>query len=161
MDLKIIEKINSKDFKTIMALEREVFKENAFSNELMDQFFQYSKKERNILFLKLQTKSHKKVLVGFIIVIKDRIDRVNIVNFLIKPRFQNKGYGSFLLKNTLEKIKQMEEIKLIVLNVQVNNTPAINLYEKFKFKKNPKILENYYRSGEGSYVMELVIENYE
>ncbi len=154
----IIEKINSKDFKKVMALEREVFKENAFSNELMDQFFQYSKKERNTLFLKLETSTQKKELIGFIIVIKDRIDRVNIVNFLINLRFQNKGYGSFLLKNTLEKIKLMKEIKSIVLNVQVNNTIAITLYEKFNFKKTPKIIENYYQTGESSLVMKLVIE---
>jgi ribosomal-protein-alanine N-acetyltransferase len=154
----IIEKINSKDFKKVMALEREVFKENAFSNELMDQFFQYSKKERNTLFLKLETSTQKKELIGFIIVIKDRIDRVNIVNFLINLRFQNKGYGSFLLKNTLEKIKLMKEIKSIVLNVQVNNTIAITLYEKFNFKKTPKIIEKYYQTGESSLVMELVIE---
>ncbi len=155
----IIESINSKDFKNVMALEREIFKENAFSYDLMNKFFQYSKEERNTLFLKLEASTKKKILIGFIIIIKDRIDRVNIVNFLINPRFQNKGYGSFLLKNVIEKIKLMREIKNIVLNVQVKNTIAIRLYEKFNFKKHPNILEHYYQSGEDSYVMELIIEN--
>jgi ribosomal protein S18 acetylase RimI-like enzyme len=158
--LKIIENINSKDFKKVMALEREVFKENAFSHDLMDKFFHYSKQERNTLFLKLKTSTKKKELIGFIIIIKDRIDRANIVNFLINPRFQNKGYGSFLLKKSIERIKLMGEIRSIVLNVQVNNTIAIRLYEKFNFKKNPDILEHYYRSGENSYTMELIIENF-
>jgi ribosomal protein S18 acetylase RimI-like enzyme len=156
----IIENINSKDFEKVMALEREIFKENAFSHALMDKFFQYSKKERNTLFLKLETSSKKKELIGFIIIIKDRIDRVNIVNFLINPRFQNKGYGSLLLKTAIDKIKIMGEIRNIVLNVQVNNTIAIRIYEKFNFKRHPNILEHYYQSGENSYVMELIIENH-
>ena len=155
----IIENINSKDFKKVMDLEREIFKGNAFSNDLMDKFFQYSKEERNTLFLKLEKNTTKKEFIGFIIIIKDRIDRVNIVNFLISPMFQNKGYGSFLLKKAIEKIKVMGEIKSIVLNVQVNNTIAIRIYEKFNFKKHPNILEHYYQSGENSYMMELIIEN--
>ncbi len=155
----IIENIKLKDIEKVMALEREVFKENAFSNDLMYKFVQYSKEERNTLFLKLETNTKKKKLIGFIIIIKDRIDRVNIVNFLIKPKFQNKSYGSFLLKKAIEKIKLMGVVKSIVLNVQVKNAIAIRLYEKFDFKKLPNILENYYQSGESSYVMELVIGN--
>lgn len=155
----IIENINSKDFKKVMVLEREIFKENAFSNDLMNKFFQYSKEERNTLSLKLEKSTTKKELIGFIIIIKDRIDRANIVNFLISPRFQNKGYGSFLLKKAIEKIKLMGEIKSIILNVQVNNTIAISIYEKFNFKKYPNILEHYYQSGESSYMMELIIGN--
>jgi ribosomal protein S18 acetylase RimI-like enzyme len=155
----IIENIKSKDIEKVMALEREVFKENAFSNDLMYKFVQYSKEERNTLFLKLETNTKKKILIGFIIIIKDRIDRANIVNFLINPKFQNKSYGSFLLKKAIEKIKLMGVVKSIVLNVQVKNAIAIRLYEKFDFKKLPNILKNYYQSGESSYVMELVIEN--
>jgi ribosomal protein S18 acetylase RimI-like enzyme len=51
----------------------------------------------------------------------------------------------------------MGEIKSIVLNVQVNNTIAIRIYEKFNFTKYPNILEHYYQSGESSYMMELII----
>jgi ribosomal protein S18 acetylase RimI-like enzyme len=54
----------------------------------------------------------------------------------------------------------MGEIRKIVLNVQVNNTIAIRIYEKFNFKRHPNILEHYYQSGENSYVMELIIENH-
>lgn len=153
-----IENVNLSDFEQIMALEREIFKENAFSEELIRKFFQFSKKEVNTLFLKICTSKRKKELIGFVIIIKDRIDRANIVNFLINPNYHNKGYGSFLLQRAIEKIKQMGEIKSIVLNVQVSNTNAIKLYEKLNFKKNPNILDNYYQSGESSYVMELIFE---
>jgi ribosomal-protein-alanine N-acetyltransferase len=153
-----IEKINSKDIKQLMDLEQRIFKENAFSHKLMERFYRYSKKGNNTLFLKLELSRRKNEVIGFIIAVRDRIDRANIVNFLINPKYQNKGYGTYLLKNTLDKIGQMEEIKSVVLNVQVTNNIAINLYEKFNFKKNPFILENYYQSGESAYIMELVFE---
>ncbi len=50
-------------------------------------------------------------------------------------------------------------IKKIILNVQISNSSAIRLYEKFKFKKNPKILENYYQSGESAFLMELKLDS--
>ncbi|MFW9823409.1 MAG: GNAT family N-acetyltransferase [Candidatus Thorarchaeota archaeon] len=153
-----IEKVNSKDIKQVMDLEQRIFKENAFSHELMERFYIYSKKGNNTLFLKLEISKRKNELIGFIIVVRDRFDRVNIVNFLINPNYQNEGYGTYLLKYTLDKIRQMEDIKSVVLNVQVNNNIAINLYEKFNFKKNPFILKNYYQSGESAYIMELVFE---
>jgi ribosomal protein S18 acetylase RimI-like enzyme len=101
----------------------------------------------------------KKKLIGFIIVVKESRNNVNIINFLIKPKFQNKGYGSYLLQQTIKKIEKITEIKKIVLNVQTTNYPAIKLYEKFNFKKNPTIIENYYQSGESAYLMELEINS--
>ena len=149
-----IKNINSRDLKQIMILEKEVFKENAFSKQLMEEFIHH-----NTLFLKLVNDKNKNELMGFIIVIRDRLDRVNIINFLINPRFQNKGYGALLLKNSLQKITQLKEIKKVVLNVQVSNSQAIKLYEKFNFRKNPEKIENYYQSGESAYLMEFDIDS--
>ncbi|MFW9941626.1 MAG: GNAT family N-acetyltransferase [Candidatus Thorarchaeota archaeon] len=146
----IVKKVNSNDLKQVMILEKEVFGENAFSKQLMKELIHH-----NTFFLKLVNNNNKNDLIGFIIVIRDRLDRVNIINFLINPRFQNKGHGTLLLKNTLQRITQLEDIKRVVLNVQVNNTPAIKLYEKFNFKKEPDKIVNYYPSGESAYFMEL------
>jgi len=149
-----VKNVNSRDLKQIMILEKEVFKKNAFSKQLMEELI-----HRNILFLKLVNGKNNNELMGFIIVIRDRIDRVNIINFLINPRFQNKGYGAFLLKKGLQKITQLKEIKKVVLNVQVSNSQAIKLYEKFNFIKNPEKIENYYQSGESAYLMEFDIDS--
>jgi ribosomal-protein-alanine N-acetyltransferase len=146
----IVEKVDLKDLKQIMILEKVVFAENAFSKKLMEELI-----HQNTFFLKLVNDNNRNDLIGFIIVIRDRLDRVNIINFLINPRFQNRGYGALLLKNTLQRITQFEDIKKVVLNVQVSNTPAIKLYEKFHFKKAPDKIVNYYQSGESAYFMEL------
>lgn len=149
-----IQKVCIKDLKQIVSLERQIFKKNAFSKDLMENLI-----KNNALFLKLEIGKVKKKLIGFIIAIKDREDRANIINFLIKPEFRNKGFGSYLLQKTIDQIKEIREIKKIVLNVQISNSTAIKLYEKFNFKRNPTILENYYQSGENAYFMELEIES--
>jgi len=146
-----IKDVSIRDLRSISNLEHQIFKENAFSIKLVEKLIQ-----QNTLFLKLEDGKIMKKLIGFIVVIKDREDQANIINFLIHPQFQSKGYGSLLLQETIERIKKrLKEIKKIVLNVQVNNSLAIKLYEKFNFQKNSKIIENYYPSGEDAYLMEL------
>ncbi|NVM38564.1 MAG: GNAT family N-acetyltransferase [Candidatus Lokiarchaeota archaeon] len=149
-----IKDVDSRDLKKIVNLEQKIFKENAFSEDLMERLI-----EKNFFFLKLEINKLKKHIIGFIIVIKekDRKDNVNIVNFLIDSKFQNRGYGSYLLQHVIEKIKNLKIIKKIILNVQLSNTIAITLYEKFNFKRNPLIVENYYHSGKDAYLMELNI----
>lgn len=146
-----IKDVSIRDLRSISNLEHQIFKENAFSIKLVEKLIQ-----QNTLFLKLEDGKIMKKLIGFIVVIKDREDQANIINFLIHPQFQSKGYGSLLLQETIERIKKrLKEIKKIVLNVQINNSLAIKLYEKFNFQKNSKIIENYYQSGEDAYLMEL------
>ena len=149
-----IKKVSIKDLKQIVSLEHQIFNKNAFSKDLMENLI-----KNNALFLKLEIGKIKKKIIGFIIAIKDKNDRLNITNFLIKPKFQNKGFGSYLLQKTIDIIKKKKGIKKIVLNVQISNSSAIELYEKFKFKRNPTILENYYQSGESAYLMELEINS--
>ncbi|MFX1328070.1 MAG: GNAT family N-acetyltransferase [Promethearchaeota archaeon] len=149
-----VKEVNSRDLKKIVHLEQEVFKKNAFSKDLIEKLI-----ENNRFFLKLETSKIRKKLIGFIIVVKDGKNSVNIINFLINPRFQNKGYGSYLLQETIKEIKKLSDIKKIILNVQISNSVAIRLYEKFNFKRNPTIIQNYYQSGESAYLMELNIDS--
>jgi ribosomal protein S18 acetylase RimI-like enzyme len=46
----------------------------------------------------------------------------------------------------------MNEITQIILNVNTENTRAINLYKKYGFKIKRKI-ENYYHDDESAYLM--------
>ncbi|MFX1315619.1 MAG: GNAT family N-acetyltransferase [Promethearchaeota archaeon] len=147
-----IKNVNSGDLRKILNLEKKIFKEDAFSKQLIENLFR-----QKILFLKIEDGKIKKVLVGFIMVIRDREDRANIISLVIHPRFQSKGYGSFLLQKTIERIKRLEKIRKIILNVQVNNFIAIKLYEKFNFRRIPKVIKKYYQSGEDAYLMELNI----
>ncbi len=154
MVLLKISEVESRDLGKIVNLEQAVFKENAFPKKILKKLI-----GKNTFFLKLEKGQIKRELLGFIIVLNDGKENVNIVNFLIKPKYQNKGYGSYLLQQTIEEIKRLKFINKIVLNVQISNKKAIKMYEKFNFKRNPTILEDYYHSGEDAYLMELDIES--
>ncbi|MGV9173466.1 MAG: GNAT family N-acetyltransferase [Promethearchaeia archaeon] len=145
-----IKKVQKKDLKALCQLEKKAFRENAFSEEIMEKLIQ-----NHFLFLKL-TKGIfiKKKIIGFIIVAKDRKDRANITNFLIAQRFQNQGYGSNLLKETIKRIRKAPNIKSIVLNVHIDNERAIRVYENFGFRIEKKIKE-YYEDGKSAFLMRL------
>lgn len=144
-----IKEVAPQDLKKIYELERKIFQENAFSKQTLKRLI-----EDNEFFLKIEKGTIRKVIAGFVIIIKDRNDRANIINFLINPKYQNHGIGTVLLKKTIEEIKMIREIKNIVLNVNVNNYNAIKLYEKYDFKIMKEI-NNYYNNGESSFFMEL------
>jgi len=146
-----ISKASIKDLDEIFKLESNTFKKEAFSkNSVLNLIIS------NTFFFKLINDGDSNELVGFIIVIQDREDRVNLINLLINKQYQNKGYGSHLLKYTLNKIKEMNNIEVIVLNVNSKNEVAIWLYQKFGFQIVQKI-ENYYRQKKSAYLMILNI----
>ena len=146
-----IKDVTPKDLNEIAMLEQEVFGEDAFSKELIKKLIR-----RSTFFFKLKKSSIKGHIIGFAIIIKDRKDRANIINFLVKPKFQNKGYGTRFLNIIIQRIKELEKVRKIVLNVKVNNEIAIKLYENSKFKITQKI-DEYYHSGEDAFLMELDI----
>jgi len=144
-----IKKVNLDDLDKIMKMEKEAFKSDSFSKEFMKKLILQS-----TLFLKLIKKQDTQKILGFIIIIQDDLNRLNIINFLINKKNQNKGYGSYLLTKTLEIVRQINGIKKIVLNVKTKNKTAIKLYEEFNFRIVREI-ENYYRNQGNAYLMEL------
>ena len=144
-----IKKVTSKDLKKIIEIESMVFGKDAFSEKLIKKLI-----KENLFFLKLEKSSIKKHLIGFVIVIMDQKDSANIINFLINPKYQIKGYGSFLLNQTILKIKEFDKVKKIILNVNINNPSAIKLYEKIGFQIIQEI-NNYYQLKDSAYLMEL------
>jgi len=146
-----IKMVSTKDLDEILKLESNTFKKDAFSkNSILNLII------NNTFFFKLINKDNSNEIVGFIIVIQDQEDRVNLINLLISKQYQNKGYGSHLLKYTLYKIKEMNNIEVIVLNVNSKNKVAIWLYQKFGFRIVQKI-ENYYQQKKSAYLMILNI----
>jgi len=146
-------KVNSvtyKDIDKIYELEKATFEENAFTRELFLKLVKL-----HLLFLKLEKGFLNKKIIGFIIVIKDKKDRANLINFLVDKSYRNKGWGSFLLQHSLDRIKtNYPKINRILLNVNVDNSPAIHVYKKFHFRITEKI-DNYYNNGDSAYVMKL------
>ncbi len=147
----IIETVTLKDLDDIYNLERRSFKKDSFSKELILNLI-----IKNTCFFKLIDDELSNNIIGFIIIIQDREERVNLINFLIKKGERKRGYGSFLLRYTLKKVIALDKIKTIVLNVNSKNKAAISLYQKFNFQVVQRI-ENYYRDKQSAYLMTLNI----
>jgi ribosomal-protein-alanine N-acetyltransferase len=147
----LIKKVSTDDLKIINKLEKRIFKSESFSKSLLKKLI-----DVNSLFLKLIKPNSEKDIIGYVILIKDEPRRLNLINFAIRKKYQNKGYGSILLNKTLYISKQISEINKVILNVKTTNNRAINLYKKFGFRIVDRI-EDYYRQNESAYLMELKI----
>ncbi len=79
------------------------------------------------------------------------IDEAEILNIVIDEKFKKKGYGTYLLKNTIEDLHN-KNIKTVFLEVGEKNIAAISLYKNWGFKKY-NIRENYYKNGENAILM--------
>ena len=147
----IIDAVTLKDLDEIYNLERKSFKKDAFSKELILNLI-----IKNTYFFKLIDDEISNNIIGFIIIIQDQEERVNLINILIRKSNQKKGCGTFLLNYAMKKVKEIHKINTIVLNVNSKNKAAIKLYQKFNFRIVQQI-ENYYRQKESAYLMILNI----
>ncbi|MBO5095464.1 MAG: GNAT family N-acetyltransferase [Bacilli bacterium] len=98
-------------------------------------------------FQKIYVYEQSKELVGFIFVEK-LYETLNILHIYITSTYRNQKKASLLLDYVLSD----SSIENIILEVNVNNKPAIKLYEKFGFQII-NIREKYY-NGIDAYVME-------
>lgn len=77
------------------------------------------------------------------------LNELHIGNLAIHPDFQGKGYGKYLLSNIFQSFKNY---KIAYLEVRVSNLIAINLYEKFGFRKLYN-RNKYYSNSDDAIVM--------
>lgn len=106
------------DAKNLHIIEKECFStpwsEESFKNAASTRFYVYSENETPIGY------------VGIYSV----LDEGYITNIAVKKDYRKKGVGSALLKDLIEKEK---DLSFISLEVRKSNTAAIRLYEKFGF----------------------------
>ena len=84
-------------------------------------------------YLKIITYVEKDKIIGFLLY-SLIYDRIEIEQFEVITKERGKGIGDELLKYLIEKY-QDTDIKNITLEVKEDNIIAINLYEKYGFKK--------------------------
>ena len=96
-------------------------------------------------------KNHK--IIGFLIGLKLKIDKTKILMISVEPTYQRQKIGERLL-NEFIKITIKEKIKVIELEVRIDNKKAIKFYEKNGFKRVKKIKE-FYQNREDAYTMRL------
>ena len=78
-------------------------------------------------------------------------DEATLNNIVVKKSCRGRGIGGELLESLIELCTDLNA-KSFTLEVNVNNTPAINLYEKFGFK-NLGIRKKYYNNATDAIIM--------
>jgi ribosomal-protein-alanine N-acetyltransferase len=78
-------------------------------------------------------------------------EEAEVLNIAVDTPFREQGFGAEILKNALQKAKDLGAEKCF-LEVRVSNAPALGLYRKFGFE-DLSIRAKYYGDGEDALVM--------
>ena len=83
--------------------------------------------------------------------IKIILDEANLMNIVTKKIYRHQRLGSILLEKLITLAKE-NNCTSITLEVNENNLPAINLYNKYSFKEVGK-RKKYYQNGDLAILM--------
>ena len=108
------------DYKTLIQIEKSIFKHPISINELKS----FEMNESHVIW-----KIEKIKIIGFVRFFHVR-DEIEIIKICIIKSHQRKNYGSILI-NEIKKLN----IKKIFLEVSIENVNAINFYLKNGFQK--------------------------
>lgn len=78
-------------------------------------------------------------------------DEATLNNIVVKKSYRGRGIGGELLETLIELCSDLN-LKSFTLEVNVENTPALKLYEKFGFE-NLGIRKKYYNNSTDAYIM--------
>ena len=143
-----IKEINKKDFGLCFELDS-----NTISLWNKNQWNEELKKEGTKVFGILNFEK----LIG-ICVFQIVLDESQINYFAIKKKFQRMGFGTCLMKHTIEKCQQLK-IKKLLLEVSEKNLAAEEFYSYFGFS-TVGIRKNYYKDGSDAFLKEKKLFKY-
>ena len=122
------------DYKTLIQIEKSIFKDPISVNELKS----FEMNESHVIW-----KIEKIKIIGFVCFFHVR-DEIEIIKICIVKSHQRKNYGSILI-NEIKKLN----IKKIFLEVSIENVNAINFYLKNGFQKIG-VRKGYYANNKSS-----------
>lgn len=134
-EIKIFTEYVDNTFQELIKLFPEVFENRNVKTEFANNPF-------NKYFILFQVNK----IIGFLNIF-EIYDKIEIVNINIKDEYQGKGYSKLLMDKLITYSKN-HNIKNITLEVNSNNSIAINLYKKYEFK-DVAIRKKYYNGIDG------------
>ena len=120
-----------------------------------DEFWTYEILQQELLSNNskyIVAKSLDNIIVGFA-GIKIILDTAELMNIVTKKSFRENGIGKLMLEYLINMCKK-EKIKTLNLEVNSQNTIAINLYKKYNFKE-VGLRKKYYNNTYDAILMSL------
>jgi ribosomal-protein-alanine N-acetyltransferase len=142
-------KLKEKDIARIAEIEASLFKDKAWSLELIRSELE---SPENLVIV---VKDDFSEFIGYII-IKVILDEAEVLRFGVKKENQGKGIGEGLLMAALDVLRR-SGIKKVFLEVSADNIKAKRLYEKFEFEKVGE-RTGYYSPGKPAFIMCKILE---
>lgn len=117
-----------------------------------DDFWNYNifKSELTNIFSKYVVAKQYNTIVGFA-GMQIILDEATIMNIVTKATQRNSGIASKMLEKLIDIAKDCN-LKSITLEVNENNTAAINLYKKYNFKQ-VGLRRRYYKNQDSAVLM--------
>lgn len=144
-----IRRVTLDDIKDLLAIEREIYAgempwtKSAFVSEL--------KTTKLNLYLLIEKEGKVIGFIGSRIIKNDG----HITNLAVRPRYQDRGIGTLLIKEVKKFVRQHECVTMS-LEVRLSNKNAQRLYRKMGFVSR-SIHRNYY-DGDNEDALEMVLE---
>jgi ribosomal-protein-alanine N-acetyltransferase len=137
-----IEEAKERDLKCIAKIEKMLFDKQAWSYEQILSEFKNN-------FSKILVIKNKEDIIGYLIYRKIG-EESELLRIGIKKDYQKQGFGTYLIKEFLERQKR-EGVKKVFLEVDFFNKPAYKLYRNVGF--NELYLRKRYYSKTDAIVM--------
>lgn len=133
------------DITTLSEIENQVFMPS--DGKLSKRALLYHVKKDNLLLL---CKVDEKIVGYILFLCPQNKTYARLYSLAILLEYRGKGLAALLLQEALAKIDK--HYQRVFLEVRASNKGAINLYEKFGFKKI-KVVLKYYNDGEDALKM--------
>jgi len=140
-----VERAEPKDLDEIYEIEVECFGRESYSKWI----YKWLLRDERAIFLKAVKDD---TILGFVVGRVERsgkrlVGRIYTLN--VRPELRGKGIGKLLMEIIEDSFKK-EGCEEIILEVAVDNLPALNLYRRMGYRFVEK-LENYYGAGRDAY----------
>lgn len=135
------------DIFTVMRLVSDTFQEDYDPSVLIDFFNSWQDG-----FLIVEEANE---IIGILVGSLPAPNQARILIFGIEKRWQRRGVGTMLLNYFIQQCT-LRNVKLITLEVRINNYGAMEFYKKFNFTI-VNTIPHYYKDGMDGYVMHKVL----
>lgn len=142
----VVEDASSKDLERLWSIEKECFKEEAFTKQQLSQLLN----DYNTVSLVARRQDEIAGFVIGMIYFERKALHGHILTIDIGHVYRRKGFGR-LLMNEIETIFKLKGAKTLYLEVREDNAPAIGLYLNLGYKIIGR-LDNYYGKVHGIYL---------
>ena len=143
----IIRKFNPNDLKRVFEIENSSF-DQSYGMKMFQQLY-----EMGIGFLVAE---HEGYVIGYVMFWVKYEFNGHIISIAVDEKYRRLGAGTQLLVKAIS-ILSLLNLDTIFLEVNENNTGAIEFYKKFNLKQD-RVVPKYYSNGDGAIVMYLPLE---